>query len=31
MNKNKNKSPMGLNGHMSSRDSMLTSLQKGLY
>ena len=31
MNKNKNKRPMGLNGHTSSRDSMLTSLQKDLY
>ena len=31
MNKDKNKRPMGLNGHTSSRDSMLTSLQKGLY
>ena len=31
MNKNKNKRSMGLNGHMSSRNSMLTSLQKGLY
>ena len=31
MNRNKNKRPMGLNGHTCSRDSMLTSLQKGLY
>ena len=31
MNKNKNMRPMGLNGHTSSRYSMLTSLQKGLY